>query len=321
MTALRDAAGGLAILVGTIAGVGVATIAIVALVTPAAVTTADSASPAPSFDVAVAPTAIGGRLDISGDRTGTMELDEAQGIGGGRYQVEGDSITIGPATDPILTGPNGRIVFDRDTGDITLIEFDDLALYLDPDECTITEGAINEGAGLMAALVECRDVADVRARGVIDVVGVVALPVQTLRGRAGLPRSGGTLELGSAHPEDGPETSVILDRVELFVGGEPREDGRVTSGAFTEHGGVAVEYDPVADQFWLTQLSAGDYYAITSEPCPIAARDLGRISSTTRVVELDIDCSEMTDAEGERLVVTGTIVADVIQLGTESEGH
>lgn len=327
MRGLRDTVMALAILAGTIAGVGAATMGIVALVVPASVTVGDQPTPAPSFDVGVAPTAIGGRLTISGDRTGTMEFDTASGTGG-RYEVEvgGDSGTIGsvspgPVTDPTLRGPNGRMVLDRDTADIKVIEFDDLAFYLDPGQCTVTEGAINAEAGLMAARVDCPGIADVRGRGTVNVAGTVALPIETIRGRGDLPPSGGSLVFV---PEDevdgGHEISVSFDEAEFFLGGEPNDDGRITSGSFTPQGGLAVEYDPASGEFYVTQVAAGDYYAISSEPCPIATRDLGRISETTRVVELEIDCGTMTDGDDTSTSVRGTIVADIIEVVPNDDG-
>jgi hypothetical protein len=322
MTVPRDVVVKLAFLVGTIGGVAAATMGIVALVVPASVTVGDAPTPEPSFDVGVAPVAIGGRLEIAGERTGSMEFDAASGIGS-RYQVDGDVVSIAPASDPTLSGPDGRIAFDRDTAEITVIEFDDLAIYLDPGECTVTEGAINDEAGLMAALVDCPGVEDIRGRGVVSVTGVVALPIETVRGRGDLPPNGGTLALerDEGDSPDADEMSVSLEDAELFLDEVPQEDDdRLTAASFTERGGVAVQYDPAADAFYLTDVSVGDQYATASEPCPIAAEDLGRINETTRVVRLTIDCIEMTDIEGDPVSATGTIVVDIIQGLNEGGG-
>ena len=309
MRALRDAATALAILAGTVGGVAAATMGLSALMIPAAATAVATATPVPSFDLAAAPTAIGGRLEVTGDRSGTLLFESASGLGG-RHQVQEDgSILILPDSAPELSGPDGNITFERDTGEVTLIEFDDLSLYLDPGECTVTEGAINQEAGLMAALVECPDIADIRGNAVVSVAGVVALPIEIVRGRAGLPQSGGTVEVGG--------TRLTLDETVIFLDQAPDDDGRITAGAFTEDGGMAVEYDPDAERFYLTQVSVGDLYAVASAPCPIMAQDLGRLSDTTRVVRMQIDCTEWIDAEGDLVTVTGTVVADVIQGLTE----
>lgn len=309
MRVMRNAATAIAILAGTVGGVAAATMGLSALLIPASATAVATATPVPSFELAVAPTAIGGRLEVTGDRTGTMTLDEAAGIGGRHEVREGGGVVILPASDAVLSGPDGRVTFRRESGEVARIEFDDLSIYLDPGDCTVTEGAINAEQELMAALIECPNVADVRGRGVVSIAGVVALPIEALRGRDGLPETGGRLELVGTSDA----TSATLDEAEIFLDVPPDEDGRVTAGAFTEAGGVAVEYDPEAEQFYLTQVSAGESYATGSEPCPITARDLGRISETTSVVRMQFDCLDWIGAEGDVVAVSGTIVVDVIE--------
>lgn len=315
MRPLREAATALAILAGTVGGVAAVTMGLVAVVIPASATAVATPTPVPSFDLAVAPTAIGGSLEVTGDRVGTLTLDTATGAGS-RYQlIEGGGVSVGPNGDVELGGPDGRIRFDRDDGSITQIDFDGLTFYLDPGECTVTPGAGHPDNGLMVALVECPDIADVRDNGVVSVVGMVAMPVEVLRGRGGLPETGGVLELVSETVDPGEEeiTSVSLEEAEIFLDVPPGEEGRINAGSFTADGGVAVQYDPVAERFSLTQVSAGELYAVTSEPCPVTTQDLGRISETVRVVRMEFDCAGWTDVEGDPVTVRGTIVVDVIQ--------
>lgn len=44
-----------------------------------------------------------------------------------------------------------------------------LSFFLDPGQCTVTHGEVNgevnQETGLMAALIECREIADVRGQG------------------------------------------------------------------------------------------------------------------------------------------------------------
>lgn len=309
MTSGRGIVGGLVILAATIGGVAAATLGLTAIMIPAAATGEATPTPQPSFDLAVAPTAIGGILEVSGDRSGTMLLDTASGMSG-RYELREDGlVSIFPASDAALSGPDGRITFERHTGEVTVIEYGGLSFYLDPGECTVTEGAVNEQAGLMTALVECPEIADIRGNGVVSVAGVVAMPIETLRGRAGLPVSGGSLEIG--------ESSLTFDEAEIVLDGEPGENGRITTGSFTEEGGMAFEYDPDAEQLYLTTVSVDDLYAVASEACPIASHELGRINQTTTVLRLEIECTDFTDGVGDRVTVTGTIVADVIEGLTE----
>lgn len=315
MTGLRDVITALAILAGTVGGVAVATMGLTALMIPASVTAVATPTPVPTFDLDTAPTAIGGSLEVTGDRTGTMTLDEARGVGS-RYEAREDGgVSIRPVQQAELRGPEGHIRFDRDDGSVTQIEFEELTFYLDPGECAVTLGAGHPDNGLMAALVECLDIADIRDKGVVSITGIVSLPGEVLRGRGGLPESGGVLELASESVGSGEAeiTSVNLDEADIFLDHGPDEDGRIRWGTFTEVGGMAVEYDPEAEQFYVTQVSAGDSYAVTSEPCPVTTQDLGQISDSVRVVQMELDCAGWTDAEGDPVTVSGTIVVDVIQ--------
>lgn len=315
MRGLREWATALGILAGTVGGVAAVTIGLTALMIPASATAVARPTPAQTFDLDTAPTVIGGSMEVTGDRVGTLALDESTGIGS-RYQVRDDGgVSVRPAQQAELRGPEGHIRFDRDDGSVTQIDFDDLTFYLDPGECAVTLGAAHPDNGLMAALVECLDIADIRDNGVVSIAGIVALPAEVLRGRGGLPGSGGVLELASESMDPGEEhvTSASLEEAEIFLDVPPGEDGRVTAGSFTEDGGVAVEYDPEAERFYLTQVSAGDLYATMSHPCPVTTQDLGRISDTLRVVRMDFECAGWTDPEGDPVTVSGTIVVDVIQ--------
>lgn len=314
MNLVRSALGGLAILAATVGGVAAIAFALGAWITPAASLAEPTPTPQPSFDLSVAPDAVGGSLEISGDRTGTMALDEATGTGG-RFELQEDgSVRIGDANAPIeLSGPAGHIRFDSDSAEVTHIAYDGLSIFVDAGECAVTPGAVNDATGLMAALVECSGVADVRAQGVISVAGVVALPAETLVGRGELPPTGGTVEV------DG--TAITFDEADIFLDGEPVEEtGRIQWAMFEgdSASGILFEYDPEADLFFLGGPFSEETYAGLEEPCPIAAEELGRINDYTTVMRLDIDCTEVALEGGGTGSVTGTIVADVIRGYTET---
>ncbi len=315
MRVLREWGTGLGILAGTVGGVAVMTMALTALMIPASATAVATPTPVPTFDLDTAPTAIGGSLRVTGDRTGTMALDEAVGTGPRVQAREEGGFSSRPAADVELRGPDARVQFDRNDGSVTQIGFEDMAFYLDPGECTVTMGAAHPQNGLMTAMVECTDIADIRDKGVVSIAGIVALPVEVLRGRAGIPESGGevTLTPESVGPGEPQVTMVTLEEAELFLDVPPGEDGRITSGGFTEAGGFAVEYDPEAEIFYLTQVSAGDLYAVATDPCPVTTGELGRISDTVRVVRMEFDCADWRDVEGDPVAVSGSIVADIIE--------
>jgi hypothetical protein len=293
-----------------VAAVVVITFGLAAGLAPSPISAEPSATPEPTFDLGIAPLAIGGRLEVRGDREGTLVLDEATGIGPRYAPMEDGGVSIRPAEDLMLRGPEGRITFDREAVAVTQIDFEELSFYLDLDDCVVTPGAVNPATDLMAGLVECNDIVDIRGNGTVSIAGVVALPAPVLRGRGDLPPTGGTLDIGGE--------AMTFPDVEIFLGSEPDPDGRIRWGHFTDNAGLdnagfAFEYDPDADRFYLIQVSIGEMYAVASEPCPITADELGRIDDTTTVVRFEIECTDLVDAEGEPMPVAGTLVADVIE--------
>lgn len=310
MSGMRGAAGGLAILSATVGGVAAVAFGLGALIAPASpVFVAPTTTPEPTFDVAIAPEEVGGLLEISGDRTGTMLLDESWGIGGRREVRDDGAVVIMPTEATVeLRGADGHIRFEGATGEVTHIAYDGLTIYLDPGECTVTHGEINQKAGLMAALVECPEISDVRGQGIVSVTAVVALPLEILRGRGDLPPIGGSVEIAG--------TTVMFEEAEIFLDGEPLEEtGRIHWGIFDEDraAGIDLEYDPEADRFFVNGVFTTDESVEFAEPCPIAVEELGHINDYTTAVRLDIDCTDVAVLGGGTGSVTGTVVADVIE--------
>jgi len=314
MNLMRNAAGGLAILAATVGGVAAVAFALGAWIAPAASLAEPTPTPEPTFDLAVAPDAIGGSLEITGDRTGSMMLDTSTGTGGRREIRDDGAVVVMPGEDTVqLSGVDGHIRLDARTGTVMHIAYDGLSIYLDPGQCTVTHGAINQANELMAALIECSDIADVRGQGVISVAGVVALPADALRGRGDLPPTGGIVDLEG--------TMITFDDAEIFLDGEPlQETGRIQWGIFTADraSGILVEYESEPDRLFLRGAHSNDEDASLEEPCPIAAEKLGRINEYTRVMRLEIDCIDVAVAGGGTTSVTGTIVAEVIQGYTDT---
>lgn len=134
------------------------------------------------------------------------------------------------------------------------------------------------------------------------------MPAEVVRGRGGLPPSGGSVEIAG--------TSLAFAEADIFLGGDPDEGtGRVHWGIFTEDrtSGIGLEYDPEADRFFMGWIIRNEESADLSEPCPIAHEELGRINEMTKVVRLSIDCTDIAAPGGGTGSVTGTIVADVIE--------
>jgi hypothetical protein len=304
----RELLTGLGILAGMVGGVAVAALLIVALVAPPSGD--PTPTPEPTFDIGVAPQVIGGRLAVDGDRTGTLVLEEGRG-GAARYEVlEDGGVRVAPAGDTYLQGPDGRVRFQRGTGVITLIDYDGLSFYPEPDDCALTLGAVSDDSGLMAALVDCPELSDIRGGGTVSLAGVVALPADVLRGRGDIPRSGGSVDV------DG--STITFAEAEIFLDERVYpERERIGWAIWTpDHlSGVAFEYDVDADQFYLSEITVAEegYAILLEEPCPIGAEELGRINAVTTAVRLTFDCSGVEVPGGGTGSVTGTIVADVIE--------
>jgi len=306
VTSTRRVLAPLALLFGTVGGVAAVTFGLAAALAPGSSVAEPTATLVPSFDTAVAPEAVGGRLSVEGDRTGIMTLDAATGIGG-RYEVrEGGGVLFQPPEGSGLQGVDGRIVFGRGSGEVTLIDYDGLSFYLEPGECTVTHGAVNQETELMAALIECPEIADVRGKGVVSIAGVIALPADVLRGRGDLPPTGGSIEVAG--------TSVEFDEAEIFISEPPEGYDRTQWSIFTDDfaSGIHLEYDSKSGRYFLGALSVNEDYAVLSEPCPIASDELGRINEVTTTVRLELDCRDVDVPGGATGSVTGTVIADVI---------
>lgn len=318
MNLVRGAAGGLAILAATVGGVAAVAFALGAWITPGASLVEPTPTPQPTFDLAVPPDVIGGSLEISGDRSGTMTLDTASGIGLERMPNSG---AYAPTE---LQGPAGHIRFDRDTGRITHIAYHDLSIFLDPDECTVTHGAVNEATDLMVALVECADITDIRGQAVVSLTGVIALRTHALLGRGDLPRTGGSVELdGSAY--DFGEVEISLDGEQHPsaldpAATQPQETGRIREGIIAVDTAVTIvlEYDPATDRFFVSGFTSGFDYAEFVELCPVGVHELGGLNDFTTVMRLDIECADVAVSGGGTRSVSGSIVVDVIQGWTET---
>jgi len=299
---MHDLARALAILGATGAGVTLVTLLLIGAIVPQAIAE-PTASPVPSFDLAVPPDRSGGSLTVIGDRSGTLLIDRLQG---GVQYVTGDDDSVNVQRGPFrLIGDDGQIVFSADPDEgVTQIDFDDLSFFLDPRDCDVTLGERNEVNGLIAALLECTELVDIRGGGVISVEGVIAVPGDVFGERGALPPSGGNIEVG--------EDTVALSQLILVGGGELVETGRVPMSV---HGAdpdsiLALEYDPETAEMLLTFVLAEGQPVGLPEPCPVIAEDLGDLNEFTTVVRLTFDCDNAALDDGTPITIDGTIVVD-----------
>ena len=291
----------MAMLGATLVGVAGVTLLLIGVISPHA-TAEPTPSAAPSFDLAIAPDRIGGRLAVTGDRSGTLLIERVQG-GVQSAAAEGDSVSVqrGPFR---LIGENGQVMFGGDPEDgVTQIDFDDLSFYLDPGDCDITLGERNDANGLMAVRLDCPELADLRGGGIVSVEGVVAVPGDVLGERGDVPPSGGSVTVG--------DETVELSELIMVGGGELVETGRVP---LSVHGAdpdtvLGLEYDPDTAEIFLTYMIAGGIPLTLPEPCPVMVEDLGDLSDFTSVVRLTIDCDALLE-DGTSTSLDGTVVVD-----------
>jgi len=292
----------LAIFGATLTGVTVVTLLLIRAIVPQA-TAEQMASVPPGFDLAVAPDRTGGSLAFTGDRSGVLQLDRL--TGGVDYGREGDHATI-VQREFRYSGDNGQIAISRDREEgITLIEYDGLSFYLDAGDCEITLGERNASVGLIIALIECKEISDIRGGGVVSAEGVVALPGDVFGDRGDLPESGGRVMVG--------DTSVEFTDAIVVGGGLLGGSGRMP---LSVHGNgddsiLGMEYDPETAAIVLTGIYAiGRESAHFPQPCPVTAEDLGDLNPFTPVIRFTIDCDNAVLPDGTSTTVEGTVVAD-----------
>jgi hypothetical protein len=240
---------------------------------------------------------------VTGDRTGTLEIESAQG---GVQYVTGDDDVVNVQRGQFrLIGDDGQIVFSSDPDEgVTQIEFDDLSFFLDPGDCDVTLGERNEANGLIAAHLECLELADIRGGGIISVEGVIAVSGDVFGERGDVPLSGGSVDVG--------EETIELRQVIMAGGGQIAETGRVplTVYAADPDTFLALEYDPEKPEMLLTFMLAEGVPVTLSEPCPVTVEDLGDLNEFTTVVRLTFDCDNAALDDGTPIILDGTVVVD-----------
>ena len=131
-----------------------------------ATATGPTETPVPTITANTVPTHTGGSLSVSGDQEGAFILDH-------------DSYTVSIEPDFErgfarvefgrfgLDGELGAIAFSTDPLVVEQIDFDGLAFYPDPEDCTITPGELNPAIGVASARLQCASLTDLRDAGTI----------------------------------------------------------------------------------------------------------------------------------------------------------
>jgi hypothetical protein len=308
--AIRDAVRSLGVLGGAAALVALATFALSGVIVPrptdpTLVTPTDTTV---QLDLNSAPPGIGGQLVVTGDRPGVLTVASESSNPG----YEPDSSVAGGLAfergEVVLTGPEGEIVLDPETGAVTRIEYDGLSFYLESGDCLATSGARNAGLGLMHIELRCEGITDLRDGAVIGLEGVVSVPADALGDRGDLPAAGGTAEIG------GTELTLVHG-VGIVGGFGPVDDGLVPLVVpASDVTGLGVSYDPEDGTFSLTTYQLDGALVELPQPCALPAEELGRINPQTTVVRLALDCGSVPLPDGGSGAVTGTVIVDLVVL-------
>ncbi len=306
----RDAARSAVILAGAAGLVTLITLALSGAIAPRA---SGPAVTVPTdggiIDLASEPTALGGLLTVSGDRTGSMTVVTADSEPG--YRPD-SSVAGGLAFDRgqvVLAGPEGNIIFDPRSGDISSVVYDGLTFFLDPGDCTASPGGRNGSLGLLHLRLDCPAIAEVRGGGIIGLEGIISVPADILGDRGGLPESGGTLDVGDASMD-------LLQGIGIVGGVGPVDAGLVPllvpAGDLS---GLGIMFDPEDRSYELTVIQIDGALSELTDSCPLPSEELGRLNPETTVVRLTVACDDVTLPDATRGSVSGSIVVDLVELG------
>jgi len=285
------------------------TIALVVIVVQDRGTSSNARSepPTPIIAAEATPPATGGTLSVSGDRDATFSLDH-------------DSYDVGIEPDFErgfarvefrrfgLEGEQGAIAFSTDPLVVEQIDFDGLAFYPDPNDCTITPGELNPAIGVGSARLQCGNLTDIRDAGKVSLDGAVALPADLLGMRGDLPPPGGRIEVGDRTLEFSDGRMLVqnaltedTERQPLFLYGDD------------DTSSLGFERDPETAKLFLTYVVIDEeLFDIADDACAVTDDDLGPANPITTVQELTIRCDALELGSHGVVAVDATLVIDLI---------
>lgn len=253
----------------------------------------EDAATGPGGSIDFVPTAIGGELQVSGAKEGSISLES---------QVGGPTFGLG--------GTNARVFFDVDPLSINQMSYQDLAFFPEPDDCEFTEGQHNEEVGIAAVQVVCAELVDIRDNGTISMEGYVALPANMVI-ELDVPDTGGTVTVGDVTFE--PEDPVLFigptfegsdaHEIQLFLG-----TPAVGTGA-TDNAAVTFAYSGTTDSLTLTRVNLRRGIAeVDPGECTTENRELTVVNPQTSYWEVSFSCESVDVSSLGALSVEGDVV-------------
>jgi len=253
----------------------------------------EDAAENPDGSIDFVPTAIGGELQISGAREGTITLDG---------QVDGPTYGLGSG--------RARVFFESDPLAINQMSYDGLAFFPEPEECEFTVGQHNEETGLAAVQITCAELVDIRGNGTVSISGFAALPADLVVD-LDLPKTGGAVTVGDVTFE--PEDPL------LFIGPSFEGSGQQEIGLnlFTPDIGPGAEdtaavyfvYDGTTDTLTLTQVGLRRGLGeVAPGECESQNEELAVINPQASIWEVTFSCQSVDVSSQGSVPVEGTVI-------------
>ncbi|HEX6300638.1 MAG TPA: hypothetical protein VF148_09270 [Acidimicrobiia bacterium] len=234
------------------------------------------------------PTAIGGELEVSGAREGSITLER---------NVDGPSYGLGDERT--------RIFFEPNPLTITQMSYDGLAFFPEPDDCAFTAGENNEEIGVAAARVVCPDLVDIRDNGTISLQGYVALPSDMIVERD-LPEIGGTVTVGEETWEMAEANLGIYPPSHFGASPEPVFLDMWTGDHLR---GISFEMDRETEALSLAQVYRPEGQSdVPVGACSISTEFLVQVNPNNSIHRLDFACDSVAVRGMGKVPITGSVV-------------
>ena len=270
-------------------GVAAVTLGLAGVIVPGREPAPQTGGGAAESPAATAPQldGIGGDLAVTGDREGTLSLQR---------ESQGEVYA--------LVGDDARMVVGGEPAQISQISWEGLEFFPEPSDCTITPGALDDQIGVGYAEIRCEGLEDVRGDGTVDLAGHLGLPL-TMVGESDLPAMGGSVEVGD---ETWSFSEALL--FYLTVNAEPGSEGYNMTLADEELGtAIRFQYDIQTHRLTLVQVERdGEEAAQDPGGCSLGTEELGRLTPSTAVVELSIDCAAADVPGFGPVPIIGTVI-------------
>lgn len=316
---------GLLVLAGAALAIALGVLALAELILPDAVTPAapEAAPESPDPEVvssasispaAWPPDAVGGVIEVTGDRPGSIEVDESRSVFSSDTRLE-----LASSESSMLFGEDDGMLF------VDQMTYDGLNFFLEPGDCGFSELDRTEDFGLVRLEITCTEISDVQGNNTVTMQGAVDVPI-TIGVMGDEYASGGTLSLSGDvdaaltvtdafwydYPEDmqcaGSGCAADTFQDSLFV-------STYRDSSNPDDPELVVEFDIEERPPRLAKLTYQPdpeeelTYRFTPQPddCTVEETDVARIAPDTELLEIALDCSELTGEEGETVSLSGAL--------------